>query len=269
MPYFNRLRLPLAALLAGLMIALAGPAPAAHAQTHLVSAIPGPDSTISLPPDEVRLVFDHPLLAEGTSLHVVDQNQVPVEKGSGHIDPANPFALVASLPVLFEGQYTVSYTAATVGSSTILEGTYTFTLNLPEPVLSLTFPTNGEAFQPGPVPIRLETRFIDFNVYESRVRLYVDGHLYREWPGLRASVDGLLPGVHEIRTVLVQVGQEVPDTSTTVYVAITRPDAFAVAAIPEAFEPQTLSLSSIHLGELAILVVVLLGLGLWLGRHNL
>jgi methionine-rich copper-binding protein CopC len=266
----NRLRY-LAPILTLLLAVFTGPVPAAYAQSHLVKAAPGLDATINLPPTEVRLVFDHPLLAEGTSLHVSDKGGARVEKSNGHIDPADAFALVVSLPVLFEGQYTVSYTAATVGSSTVLADTYTFTLDLPNPILNLSIPGNGEAFAPGPVPVRLETRFVDFNVYESRVRLYVDGHLYREWTGLRASVDGLQPGVHEIRTVLVQVNQEVPETSTTVYIAIKRPDMTAASAPDGAFDIPSLQTSVSYwslaqLVELAVVVVILLGAGIWLGR---
>jgi len=257
--------------LALLLAILAVPAAPAYAQSHLVKAAPGPGATVSLPPGEVRLTFDHPLLAEGTSLHVTDTNGAPVEKGDGHIDPADPFSLVVSLPVLFEGQYTVSYTAATVGSSTILADNYNFTLDLPNPVLDLVSPNNGEAFDAGPISIRLRSRFVDFTLYDSRVRLFVDGHLYREWQGLHATVDGLQPGVHEIRSVLVQVGGEVPDTSTTVYIAVKRPDPGTAGDssgeidMPELPMPSPVS-STLQLAEVALAVIVLLGLGFWLGR---
>lgn len=256
-----------------LLAIFTGPASAVYAQSHLVKASPGPDETVGLPPAEVRLVFDHPLLAEGSSLHVTDKDGAPVEKSGGRIDPANPFALVVPLPVLFEGQYSVTYTAATVGSSTILADKYSFTLDLPSPILNLTVPTNGQAFHAGPVPIRLESRYVDFSVYQSRVRLYVDGHVYREWDGLRASVDGLQPGVHEIRTALVQVDQEVPDTSTTVYIAITRPDPGAIDPQPETVDMPKLTTSLSYmsmpgLAELVVTVIILLGAGIWLGRGS-
>lgn len=253
-------------ILAALLAILAGPVPAAHAQSHLVRATPGLDSTINLPPTEVRLSFDHPLLAAGSSLHVTDKDGKPVGRGDGHIDSADSFSLVITLPVLFEGTYTVSYTAATVGSSTILADTYTFTIDLPDPILNLAVPTNGQSFQPGPIPVRLETRFIDFNVYQTRVRLYVDGHPYREWPGLRATIDGLQPGVHEIATVLVRGDQEVPDTRTTIYVAIQRPDAADGPRAPGGSGLPTLQLTLSQLAGLAVLILTLVAAGAWLGR---
>jgi hypothetical protein len=97
------------------------------------------------------------------------------------------------------------------------------------------------------------------------VRLYVDGQLYREWAGLRASVDGLAPGVHELRTVLVQFdNQELPETVTTITIAVARPDPDRAGLISPPTPPVHLSP-----GQIAGLVALTLGLfaaGFWLGR---
>ena len=150
----RRLFAPIVALLIALLI---DPAMTAQAQSRLLRATPAQNSVVNLPPSEVRLVFDHPLLAQGTSIRVTDDEGEQVDRGNGRIDPADPFALIVELPVLFEGEFTVTYTAATVGSSTILSDSYTFAIDLPNPVLNLNVPANGQAFDPGPVPVRLET----------------------------------------------------------------------------------------------------------------
>jgi hypothetical protein len=200
-------------------------------------------------------------------VYVSDSAGQRVERSNGRIDPEDPFALVVPLPVLFEGDFTVTYTAATVGSSTILSDSYVFTIDLPNPVLSLNVPSNGEAFTAGPVPVRLETRYIDFNVYGSVVRLYVDGGLYREWAGLRTSIEGLQPGVHQVRTVLVQFGQEVPDTSTTVYIAIRRPGSEPTNDADVSLPPEPgAQLSLLQMVGLGIIIAGLVGVGIYLGR---
>ncbi len=241
---------------------------AAYAQALLVSASPAPGAVLPAAPSEVRLVFNHPLLAQGTSITVSNAAGKRIDLGDGRIDPHNPDVLVVSLPLLFEGKFTVRYTASLLGSSVTLADQYEFTLDLPDPIVDLKSPANGQSFRSGAIPIRVQTRFVDFSAYNRRIRLYVDGKLQAELTNLRTTVTGLSPGVHQIRTVLVQLDeQEVPDTSTTVYVAIAQPDSNADEFPGERGRSDSVPEPTLSVIVGLILVsALMLGIGIWLGR---
>ena len=235
----------------------------AQAQAELVSTDPSPGASLAVAPAEVRLVFSRPLLEIGTSISVHNEAGKRIDLSDGRIDPENPTALVASLPLLFEGKFTVRYVAALLGSSVTLADNYEFTLDLPDPVVDLVSPSNGQAFAAGPIPIRLKTQYVDFNAYNRRIRLYVDGALYTEIQGAKASLDGLTPGVHQIRSILIQLDdQEVAETSTTVYIAVKRPSPANKASAPPIAPAMTLSLA---VGLILSSGLMLVG-GIWLGR---
>jgi methionine-rich copper-binding protein CopC len=243
----------------------------AHAQVAMVASMPAPGQSVSAPPSEVRLTFDHPLLDQGTSLSVTSEAGARVDNQDSHIDPNNRFELVVTLPPLPEGHYTVTYVVASVGSSTILTGGYPFMIDLPNPVITLVTPKPGQVFNPGPVPIEFQTQYVDFSKDNSRIRLYVDGALYAELHQLAGQITDLPVGVHELRIVLRQSnGNELPETSSKLYIAIANPDPEIAGRESAAIAPPDpgLQLTPLQLAAVIATMLLLLGIGLWLGRGS-
>lgn len=243
----------------------------AYAQVAVVAATPAPGQSVSAPPGEVRLTFDHPLLEQGTSLSVTNETGDRVDNQDGRIDPGNRFELVVTLPPLPEGQYTVIYIVASVGSSTILTGSYPFIIDLPDPVISLVTPRPGQVFELGPIPVEFQTQYIDFSKDNSRIRLYVDGALYAEMYQLTGQITDLPVGVHELRIVLRQAdGRELPETSSTLYIAIANPDPEIVGREAAAVAPPDpgLQLTALQVAAVVVTTLLLLGAGLWLGNRE-
>jgi hypothetical protein len=192
-----------------------------------------------------------------------------VDNQDGRVDPSDRFQLVVRLPPLVEGPYTVNYAVASVGSSTILKGNYQFAIDLPDPVITLVTPKNGQVFDPGPVPVEFQTQYVDFSENNSRIRLYVDGALYAEFYELKGQITDLSPGVHELRVVLGQAeGQELPETSSTLYIVIANPDPETAGRAAAAVAPPDpgLQLTPLELTGVIAALLALLGTGLWMGR---
>ena len=252
-----------AAILSAALFGLARPA---YAQPQLVSASPGPGDVLSIAPTEVRLVFNRPLLEQDTSIRVFNSLGDPIDFGNGGINPNNTHELAVGLPLLFEGTYRVEYEASLLGSSITLAESYEFMLDLPDPIVNLVSPASGQAYASGMViPIRLRTQYVDFSAYNRRLRLYVDDQPHGEFRDLRTSVEGLSPGVHKIRVVLVQLGdQELPDTSTTVYISIMRP----ASSGPQSDYTPTFDVSLSTAVGAVLLVILMLIAGISLGRLN-
>ena len=241
----------------------------AHAQPVLRDASPPPDAVLSASPPEVILTFDRILSDAYSSIQVTNEAGERVDKRDSSVDPNNRFVLRVSLPSLFEGCYTVSYTASGLGSSTIVSGSYQFTVDLPSPRLALLTPVNGQAFESGDIPLEMRVDFFDFGLYNNRIRVYVDGILVAEVRALDYTVEGLSPGVHEIKTVLAQYDvQELPDTTITVYVAVAQPDPESEGRELAALAPPDpgLRLTAAQLVATMALTAILLGAGFWLGR---
>ena len=241
----------------------------AHAQVDIIAAVPEPGKSVSVSPTEVRLTFDHPLLDQGTSLSVSDEAGTWVDNQDSQVDPNNRFEMVVTLPELSEGQYTVHYIAASVGSSTTLTGSYQFTIDFPDPVIELISPQGEQVFEPGPIPLQLQTQYVDFTTDNSRIRVYVDGALYIELRGLTGQITDLAPGVHEIRIVLTQLErQELPETSSTLYIVIARPDPELAGRKAAAVAPPDPGLHLTLLQWIGVILatLILLSLGFWLGR---
>lgn len=123
----RRVRYLLAVSLA-LAIVLPGGRAAAHAM--LVRAEPAAGTGHTLPPTEVRLTFDTPL-REGSGIQIFKAAFEPVAGVEASISPDNPLQLVARLPELTAGDYTVQWTAvAEDGDET--SGSYSFRVFEPE-----------------------------------------------------------------------------------------------------------------------------------------
>jgi methionine-rich copper-binding protein CopC len=91
-----------------ILLTLAWLVPPALAHTELVSADPPPGAELAAAPSEIRLVFSEPPGA-GSSLAVYGEGFQEVLEVSTVIDPNVPEQLVASLPSLAPGTYTVQW----------------------------------------------------------------------------------------------------------------------------------------------------------------
>ena len=93
--------------------ALAGPTlfPVAVVSAHsqLVSSSPGAGEVVPTPPSELRLVFSEPIESRYSSLDLLDPDGRAILLNAGTVDPADDHVLVAALPALSDGSYTVNW----------------------------------------------------------------------------------------------------------------------------------------------------------------
>ena len=256
----------LAALAAALLLATP-----AYAQMTLIKASPTPDSTLANSPDSVTLTFNFVLSDEGSTAQVNDESGKRVDLDDAHVDPANRFNLIVSLPPLPEGHYTVAYSVTGLGSSVILSNGYQFNIQLPVPTLSMVAPVNGQAFEEGLIPLEMQVQYFPLDAPGNRILLYVDGTLTRRLHTLTYNITGLEPGVHEIKTVLARSGnQELPSTINTAYIAIAQPDVETRGRELAAIAPPDpgLQLSALQWIGVAGLTAILLAVGFVLGRSR-
>ena len=115
----------------------------------LIEAFPPVDLVQASPPSEIRLRFDSPLNEERSSLQITDEAGRTIAIDPSTVAPSDQTVIFVSLPTLLEGAYTVHYQLAALGSSTTTVGSYSFTIDLPPPVLSLTKPLSGQSFPEG------------------------------------------------------------------------------------------------------------------------
>ncbi len=244
----------------------------AHAQPQLIDASPAPDAVLLASPETILLTFDRVLIDRGTSIEVTNANGERVDNEDGSIGSSNRFELSVTLPHLIEGEYTVTYTAAALGESSFVQGSYRFIISPPPPILSVVSPVNGQAFDPGPVTLEMRTEFFDFTYHDNRIRVYVDGQLEAELRSLDYTLEDLEPGVHEVRVVLARLeDEELPHTQTLLYLAIKQPDpelAGREAASHAEPAPGLEVFSPWQLGGVVLLLILLLGFGIWLGRSS-
>jgi methionine-rich copper-binding protein CopC len=104
-------------------IASQGPLVAGHSQ--LVTSAPGAGGVLEEPPAELRLVFSEPLEDDFTGLVLADSMGVtiPVE---ARVDEADRRVLVAPLPSLPDGAYTVNWTALSAADGHVTAGFISF-----------------------------------------------------------------------------------------------------------------------------------------------
>jgi methionine-rich copper-binding protein CopC len=241
----------------------------ALAQPVLISADPRPGAVFAEPPDAVTLTFDRALAAGSTEIVVTGPSGERFDEGSVQIDLSSTHIATVGLMPLPEGEYTVAYRAASIGSSTFLAGSYTFSVDLPEPTLMMLQPLDGGAFAGPDVPLQFAVQYFDFGLYDDRIQVFVDGEPVEELRGLETTVGGLEPGVHQIGAVLMRFDDEVvPGTFVEATIAIAQPDAEAMGRGMAAAAPPDpgLQLSSSQWGLVGLATLVLLGIGVWLGR---
>ncbi len=251
-----------------LVVSLVYPMPL-HAQTALIAASPPATSVLTIPPEQVVLTFNRIVSNQGLEVKVSNEAGERVDLMDAHVDPANAFTVVVSLPPLPEGRYQVFYSVSSLGGSTTLASGYSFSIDLPDPTLEMLSPLNGEAFDTPSVPLRLQVGYFDLAQPENSVRLYVDGALFAHLKALEYQIEGLAPGVHEIKVVLARSDEELPGTAKMVYIAVAQPDPESEGRELAALAPpdEGLRLTPLQWMLAVAVVVLLLAVGFWLGRE--
>lgn len=245
-------------------------------QPVLVEASPAPGALLGAPPEAVELRFDRALSDEGTWLRVSTLEGERLGEGEDIVEMSNRLVLRMEIPPLPEGRYRVSYQAASVGGSTLSAGSYEFAVDLPEPRLELRQPVNGQSFDGSSVPLRMRVHFFDFDMFDNRIHVYLDGEKVQEARSQLVTLEGIEPGVHEVRVVLARLeDEELAETAQHVTVAVARPAPEAAAdggsgtgaeASLALSVMDRLSLSGERWPIATLLAVVLLAAGFVLGR---
>lgn len=262
----GRIALRAAWLVLTLIVSLVRPMPL-HAQTALIAASPPAASVLNTPPERVVLTFNRIVSNQGLEVKVNNEAGERVDLMDAHVDPANAFTVVVSLPPLPEGRYQVFYNVSSLGGSTTLASGYSFSIDLPAPTLEMLLPLNGDAFDTPSLPLRLQTGYFDLAQPENSVHLYVDGTLFARLSVLEYQIEGLAPGVHEIKAVLARSEEELPETAKVVYIAVAQPDPESEGRELAALAPpdEGLRLTPPQWMLVIVMVILLLG-GFWLGR---
>ncbi|MDF2627781.1 MAG: copper resistance protein CopC [Symbiobacteriaceae bacterium] len=99
----------------------------ALAHATLQQARPQPDITLDQAPARVELTFTEEVEAGFGAIAVYDHTGARVDKGDAALDPTNVTRVLASLPVLGDGLYTVSWRVLSADGHPI-SGTYGFTV---------------------------------------------------------------------------------------------------------------------------------------------
>src|SRR5690606_14858204 len=187
----------------------------------------------------------------------------------GAVNPDNRFTLSVPIAPLPEGRYRVSYQVTSLGGSTFVTGRYEFSIDLPEPRLELLEPVSGQGFESSRIPLEMRVHYFDFGQYNNRVHVYLNGEKVADVQGEPYVLEDVQPGVHELTTVLARFEEALPDTAQTVTIAVAQPEA----GRPAAEQASTPARSEFGLGLenwplVAALSLVLLGVGIWLGRST-
>lgn len=97
-----------------------------YAHAELVRQEPEPGAEMTVPPTEIRLTFNEPITADSTITLSTGQFQA-VAGVIPQFDPQTPEQMVAPLPELAPGTYTVQWTAVSADGHPVT-GSYTFTV---------------------------------------------------------------------------------------------------------------------------------------------
>src|SRR5947207_14106548 len=106
--------------------AVAGPAGAAFGHSELVSSSPGAGDVVAAAPTEIRLVLSEPIEPRYTVLALLDPVGRTLLLNAGVVDPSDPHVLVAAVPALPDGSYTVNWRAVSASDGHSKSGFITF-----------------------------------------------------------------------------------------------------------------------------------------------
>jgi copper resistance protein C len=105
----------------------AGGGAAARAHAFLDHSEPGVGSTLTAPPQQVRIWFTEALEAAFSSITVTDGSGRDVGQGKAKVDGKNPMLLEIGLMALPPGTYRVTWRVVSVDTHPT-EGNFTFTV---------------------------------------------------------------------------------------------------------------------------------------------
>jgi methionine-rich copper-binding protein CopC len=88
---------------------------------------PRVESKLKRPPDEVKLYFSERLEPAYSSLRVLNDRDVQVDRRDSRVDRANPALLRVTLPPLPPGMYKVQWRVLSIDGD-VTEGVFTFTI---------------------------------------------------------------------------------------------------------------------------------------------
>jgi copper transport protein len=107
--------------------ALAGPAtPVVLGHSQLVTSAPAAGEVVATSPAELRLVFSEPIEPTYTRLDLIGPDGATVAASIGAPDPADRYTLIAPLPALADGVYTVNWRALSAADGHTTSGFFTF-----------------------------------------------------------------------------------------------------------------------------------------------
>lgn len=115
----------------GLVAALLLTMPAVvSAHAVLVEAFPAKHDELEEPPTHIRLLFNEPVTADFNPVAVYNYRGERVDKGNGRVSHGNARLVVADLPELPDGLYSVTY-RVTSADGHLVTDTYAFTIGEP------------------------------------------------------------------------------------------------------------------------------------------
>lgn len=91
----------------------------------LQRAEPRVESRLKRAPDEVKLYFTERLEPAYSSVRVLDDRDVQVDRGDSRVDRANPVLLRATLPPIPPGTYKVRWRVLSIDGD-VTEGAFSF-----------------------------------------------------------------------------------------------------------------------------------------------
>ena len=107
------------------VLALAATPPASLAHADLVGATPEPNSSVVSAPDRLTLLFTEAIDPGSAHVELLDARSLPVA-GVGQAQVEGDRALIAALPDLASGIYTVSYRVVSTVDGHVTEGVFAF-----------------------------------------------------------------------------------------------------------------------------------------------
>ncbi len=102
----------------------------AFGHAGLVSSEPGRRATLTVAPKEIRVCFNEDIEAKYSKLTLEDTGGTAIPLGALHVAPDHAACLIASVPKLANGAYTVKYHVLSVDGHVVDYG-YGFRLNEP------------------------------------------------------------------------------------------------------------------------------------------
>jgi methionine-rich copper-binding protein CopC len=115
----------------------------AGAHAELIVTEPEDGAVLTEVPEQVRLRFDEPVVAEFDPLEVRDQQGNRADEGNARVDPEDARVLVADLKALPVGTYAVEWRITSVDGH-VIEGAFDFNVTASD-VSELPDDAGGEA----------------------------------------------------------------------------------------------------------------------------